>query len=67
MLPQGLVRFFPDPQEILGVGRNLLISTEDTMGSIGHRWSGPETGVFKRRMKDGLRAVGVETRPDSTA
>lgn len=37
MLPQGLVLFFPDSQEILGVGRNLLMSTEDAIGGIGQR------------------------------
>lgn len=69
MLPQGLALFFPDSQETLGVGRNLLISIEDAGGWVGHRarmtWPGPEAGAFERRMKDKLR-VGVETGPGST-
>lgn len=68
--PQGLVLFFPDAEEILGVWKNLLMFIEAAVGGIGHRIeAGPKVGIQKKKtklMKAGPGAVGAATGPDST-
>lgn len=67
--PQGLVLFFPDAEEILGVWKNLLMFIEAAVGGIGRRTeAGPKVGIQKKKklMKAGPGAVGAATGPDST-
>lgn len=62
------VPFFPDSEDILGVWRNALMSTEASVGSIGHRTErGPEVGIQNRDDEGKAGAVGVAIGPDSTA
>lgn len=50
--PQGLVLFFPDAQEILGVWKNLLMFIEAAVGGIGHRIeAGPKVEIQEKKKK----------------
>lgn len=57
--PQGLVLFFPDAEEILGVWENLLMFIEAAVGGIGHRIeAGPKVGIQKKKKTDEGRTRG---------
>lgn len=63
MLPQGIVLFFPDTEEILGVWRNLLMFIEAAVGGIGHRIeAGPKAGIQKRTGEGPTRSCGCSDR-----